>query len=222
MSEPVQKRKVFLVDDHPLVREWLTSLINQEEDLVVCGSASNAPEALQGIETTQPEAAVVDLALPNTSGLDLIKDVKACHPSIAMVVLSMHEESVYGMRALRAGASGYVTKRETTKKVIAALHAILAGKLFVSEELAAFAADKPAELRTGHGDGPVKDLSERELQVFELLGEGFETRRIAETLNINVKTVQTYCARIKEKINVGNVNELMREAVHWVSGKRSE
>jgi DNA-binding NarL/FixJ family response regulator len=217
MSEPVNKQKVFLVDDHPLVREWLTSLINQEEDLVVCGEASNAPEALQGIESTQPDAVVVDLALPNTSGLDLIKDLRVCQPSAVALVLSMHDESIYGMRALRAGARGYVTKRETTKKVIAALHDVLAGKLFVSEELAAVLAGFPLDSRPS--DSPDKDLSERELQVFELLGEGFETRRIAESLNINVKTVQTYCARIKEKLNVENVNELMREAVRWASSK---
>jgi DNA-binding NarL/FixJ family response regulator len=212
------KKRVFLVDDHPLVREWLANLINQEEDLVVCGTAPNAPEALEAIHGMAPDAAVIDITLERGSGLELIKNVKACCPRVTMLVLSMHEESAYAERALRAGARGYLTKRETTQKVITAIRQVLAGKLYISES---FAAAMTERLLEGHGSGRAgEELSDRELQVFELLGAGQETWQIAESLSISMKTVQTYCLRIKEKLHLSNASELIREAVRWQDRKQ--
>lgn len=213
------KRKVFLVDDHPLVREWLTTLINQQTDLTICGEAEDAPSALQAIEKIQPDAAVIDITLASGSGIELIKDLKRCCPRVAIVVLSMHDESLYAERTLRAGARGYVTKRETTKKVVAAIRKVLEGGIYVSEDFAASMAEKLMQGRDTAGGSPVGELSDRELEVFEMLGRGLETRQIGESLCISMKTVQAYCARIKEKLNVKTANELMREAVRWVESR---
>ena len=214
------KRRIFLVDDHPLVCEGLTILINRHNDLVVCGEAASAPEALQAIVALRPDAALVDLTLASGSGLELIKDLRACCPETALVVLSMHDEATYAERALRAGARGYVMKREATKKVIAALRQVLEGKLFVSDDFARAMTEKIIEWQTPQSGSPIAALSDRELQVFELLGTGMESREIAESLNIALKTVQTHCARMKAKFGVSTLSVLMREAVRWVESGR--
>jgi len=203
------------VDDHPLVREWLTNLINQQPGLTVCGEAESGPEAQEKIMALRPDVAIVDIALKDSSGIELIKDLKQSCPEVAVLVLSMHEEAHYAERALRAGARGYIMKRETTKKVIAAIGQVLEGKLCVSEALAAAMAAQFVEGKTLATRSPVEQLSDRELEVFELLGEGRTTRQIAETLRVSLKTVQAYCARAKEKLNLGSATELLREAVRW-------
>jgi len=209
-----QKAQIFIVDDHPLVREWLTNLINQRPDLVVCGEAEDAAQALQAISTAKPEVAVVDIALKSGSGLELIKDLKQTCPEVAVVVLSMHDELLYAERAFRAGARGYVMKRESTKKIVEAIRAVLDGKRYMSERAAAALAEKLVEGQQVSAS-PVALLSDRELEVFELLGQGQETRLIAESLHISVKTVQAFCARIKEKLKLSTERELLREAVRW-------
>lgn len=203
------------MDDHPLVREWLTNLINQQPDLSVCGEADSAPQARQAIASMQPDVAVVDIALKDSSGIELIKDLKQSCPNVAVLVLSMHEETHYAERALRAGAKGYIMKRDTTKKVIAALRQVLEGKLYVSELIAASMAAQFVAGKTLVTGSPVEQLSDRELEVFELLGQGRGTRQIAEVLRVSVKTVQAYCARIKEKLSLASATELLREAVRW-------
>jgi DNA-binding NarL/FixJ family response regulator len=209
------KKRIFLVDDHPLVREWLTNLIHQQLDLTVCGEAESGPQALETIAALKPDIAIVDIALKDSSGIELIKDLKQRCPNIAVLVLSMHEESHYAERALRAGAKGYIMKRETTGKVIAAIRQVLDGKLYVSESIVSTMAAHFVEgKRLARGE-PVEQLSDRELEVFELLGQGRGTRQIAETLHVSVKTVQAYCARIKEKLNLASATELLREAVRW-------
>jgi DNA-binding NarL/FixJ family response regulator len=210
-----RKRTVFIVDDHPLVREWLTNLINQQPDLVVCGETEGAPEAFAAIGASQPDVAIVDISLKNSSGIELIKNLKESHPAVAVLVLSMHEESHYAGRALRAGARGYVMKRETTRKVIEAIRRILEGKLYVSEALAGVLAAHFIDDKKGAGRSPIEQLSDRELEVFDMLGRGLGTRQIAETLGISLKTVQAYCARMKEKLNLGSGTELLREAIRW-------
>ena len=210
-----RKKKVFLVDDHPLVREWLTNLINQQPDLAVCGEAESGPEAMRAIQSLKPEVAIVDIALKESSGIELIKDLKQTCPGVAVLVLSMHEESHYAERALRAGARGYVMKRETTRKVIAAIHKVLTGELSISDGIAAGMAAKFVAGKALTSSSPVEQLSDRELEVFELLGQGRGTRQIAEVLRVSVKTVQAYCARIKEKLNLASASELVREAVRW-------
>lgn len=209
------KKRVFLVDDHPLVREWLTNLIRQQPDLDVCGEAERGPEAMEAILRLKPDIAVIDISLKDSSGIELIKDLKQTQPSTAALVLSMHEEAHYAERALRAGAKGYIAKRETTRKVVAAIRQVLAGGIYISEELATSLA---AQFVTGKGlpqQSPVEQLSDRELEVFQLLGQGRGTRQIAEVLKVSVKTVQAYCARIKDKLNLASATELLREAVRW-------
>lgn len=213
--------KIFLVDDHPLVREWLCNLINQQEDMVVCGEAEDAARAQRAIAAAKPNVAIVDISLKGSSGMELIKTLKGHDPDIATIVLSMHDESVYAERAIRAGARGYIMKRETTKKVIAAIRQVLSGKLYVSGQVAAMFAEKFVDSKLPAGRPPIEQLSDRELEVFELLGQGYETRRVAETLNLSIKTVQAYCARIKEKLNLANGTELLREAVYWHENRAS-
>jgi DNA-binding NarL/FixJ family response regulator len=210
-----RKRSVFIVDDHPLVREWLTNLVNQQSDLVVCGESESAPEAFAAIGASRPDIAIVDISLKNSSGIELIKSLKESHPAVAVLVLSMHEESHYAGRALRAGARGYVMKRETTRKVIEAIHRILEGKLYVSEALAGNLAAHFIEDKKGAGRSPIEQLSDRELEVFDMLGCGLGTRQIALTLSISLKTVQAYCARMKEKLSLDSGTELLREAIRW-------
>jgi len=215
------KIKIFLVDDHPLVREWLTNLLNQQPDFQVCGETGNAPEALQLIAATRPDIVIVDISLASGSGIELIKSIKAGHAGVAMLVLSMHDEMLYAERALRAGAGGYIMKSEATQKVIQAVHAVLNGELYVSPKVASLMAKK---LVGGRADGaalPIEQLSDRELEVFQLLGRGFSTRQISEHLHVGFKTVQSYSARIKEKLNLANINELMREAIRWQESQES-
>jgi DNA-binding NarL/FixJ family response regulator len=211
--------KIFIVDDHPLVREWLTNLIRQHPGLVVCGEAATAAEAVSGIANTKPDVAIVDISLRNGSGLDLIKTLKAMHPGTAIIVLSMHDERLYAERSLRAGARGYIMKRETTRNVIAAIRQVLDGKLYVSSDMAAYFAEKFVDGKPPTGESSVEQLSDRELEVFQFLGQGRETRDIAKSLNISIKTVQAYCARIKEKLKLANASELLREAVRWYENR---
>jgi DNA-binding NarL/FixJ family response regulator len=216
-----QKTKVFLVDDHPLVREWLSNLIHQQPDLMVCGEAETAATALQIISATKPDVAIVDISLKGSSGIELIKNIKALHPHVAVIVLSMHDERLYAERALRAGARGYIMKRETTKKVITAIRLVLEGKLYLSEQIASLFAEKFVDGSATNVHSPIAQLSDRELEVFQLLGEGCETRQIAESMNVSMKTIQAYCARIKEKLKLANATELLREAIRWNESRTS-
>lgn len=214
--QPVDRRKrVFIVDDHPLVREWLGNLLNQQPDLVVCGEAESGPEALALILERKPDAAIIDIALKDSSGTELIKDLKQAAPGVRTLVLSMHEETHYAERALRAGAGGYIMKRETTGKVVTALRQVLEGNLYLSEKIAALLATQFVAGKTLADNTPETQLSDRELEIFDLLGQGRGTRQVAEHFRISVKTVQAYCARIKEKLNLSSATELLREAVRW-------
>jgi DNA-binding NarL/FixJ family response regulator len=210
-----KKSEIIVVDDHPLIREWLSRLINEQPDLSVCGEAETAQQALQLVSRHAPAIAVVDLSLKETSGLELIKTLKDRHPNVATVVLSMHDEKKYAERAIRAGARGYVSKRETTKRIVDAIRVVLAGRLAVSGTVAAlfaecFAGNKPVS------HSPVEELTNRELEIFRLIGEGFDNRAIACELRISIKTVQSYCERIKEKLELPNGIELMRQAIRWI------
>ena len=212
MSQPI---KILLVDDHPLVREGLVNLIRQQPDMEIAGEAANEPHALELVGRVQPDVAIVDITLENGSGIELIKSIKAIHPAVKSLVLSMHDESLYAERALRAGARGYIMKREAAKKIIEGIRCVLAGQLYVSEKIAAMMAEKFVEGRTAESATPVEQLSNRELEVFQLLGRGLNTRQIADHLHIGFKTVQAYNARIKEKLKLTNATELLREALRW-------
>jgi DNA-binding NarL/FixJ family response regulator len=207
------KRRVFLVDDHPLVREWLTSLINQQHDLLVVGEAADAAQALERVATAKPDVAVLDIALRDASGIELIKQMKLCLPKLLVLVLSMHEESVYAHRALQAGAKGYVMKRESTKTVIEALRLVLQGRIYLSSDttnavLTQFASGQPPSVHA-----LLERLSDRELEVFEMLGQGMSTRQIAERLRLSIKTIQAYCVNMKEKLSLETATDLLREAL---------
>lgn len=216
------KNKILLVDDHPLVREWLTNLINQEAEFEVCGEAGTARQALQMISSTHPDIVIVDIWLDKGgSGIELIKDIKAMHPNVAAIVLSMHDETLYAERVMRAGAQGYVMKRDATGKILDAIKTVLAGKKYFSAAVNAMMAQKLVQGTDTTSDSPVAILSDRELEVFELLGRGNNTRQISEQLNLSAKTVQVYCARIKEKLNLTNINELITHAVRWYESQQT-
>ena len=210
----VAKAKVFVVDDHPLVREMLTSLIEQQPDMTVCGEAEDAAEALKGIAAGKPQVAIIDLSLRESSGLELIKQIKHRHPQVAQIVLSMHDEKLYAERAIRAGARGYVMKRESTKLIVAAIRAVLAGRLWLSASLSDAFAQRFVGTAPQAGS-PLETLSDRELEVYSLLGQGLQTRQVAQSLNVSIKTVQAYCARIKQKLQLSSAAELLREALRW-------
>jgi DNA-binding NarL/FixJ family response regulator len=205
------------VDDHPLVREWLANLINQQSDLEVCGEAENAVGALAGIAHTAAELAVIDISLNAASGLELIKDLSVQYPSVAPLVLSMHEEEQYAERAMRAGARGYVRKRETSKNILAAIRRVLEGGIYASQEFLNEIAQKflKGEEGVGIAQSRIRQLSDRELEVFHFLGQGRSTSQIAKQLHISVKTVQAYCVRAKEKLGLSTAMELVREAILW-------
>ena len=213
-----QKRHVFLVDDHPLVREWLTNLINQQPDLEVCGEAENVVDALRGIAAAKPDLVVIDITLTAASGLELIKDIRIQHPSVAPLVLSMHEEQLYAERAMRAGARGYVRKRETRKNILAAIRCVLEGGIYISQKVSNAMALKFLEGHeaVGIAQSRVGQLSDRELEVFELLGKGKSTSEIADEVHLSLKTVQAYSVRAKEKLGLTTAAELLREAILWV------
>lgn len=210
--------KVFIVDDHPLVREWVGSLLRMQPDLELCGEAGDAPDALAAMLEARPDVAIVDLSLPRGSGLELIKDLSHQLPAARVLVLSMHEEMTDVERALRAGARGYVMKRQSTGEIIDGIRQVHAGKLYASREMLAALAERVV----GHvGEVPPRTpsaLSDRELEVFRRLGDGHSTRRIAEELNIGVKTVQTYYARMREKLGYADNSELVRAAVLFNNG----
>jgi DNA-binding NarL/FixJ family response regulator len=211
------RSRIFLVDDHPLVREWLTNLINQQKDLVVCGEAENAAQALRGIAANAPNLVIVDISLNAASGLELVKDLRLQYPAVAPLVLSMYEEELYAERAMRAGARGYVRKRETSKNILAAIRRVLEGGIYISEKLSNAMALKFLKGQEGVGlpGSRVEQLSDRELEVFHLLGQGHSTSEIAEQLHLSLKTVQAYCVRAKEKLGLSTAAELLREAILW-------
>jgi DNA-binding NarL/FixJ family response regulator len=205
------RRKVFLVDDHPLVREWLMNVINQQADLIVCGHSEGREGAIEAIERKRPDVAIIDLSLKDCSGFDLIAEIKGEFPGVKIVVLSMHESPVYAQRALLVGASGYVVKSETTRRICRAIRDVLDGTPYISEGL--IASGEPAEPPAAERD--LSFLSEREQEVFRLLGMGNSTRQVSDALGISIKTVQAHCFNIREKLGIHGGTELLSAAVRW-------
>jgi DNA-binding NarL/FixJ family response regulator len=211
----VKKSRILVVDDHPIVRQGLALLINQEADLVVCGEAEEATGAMHVLASSRPDILIVDISLNGPDGIDLLKNVRSIYPTLPVLILSMHDESIYAERALRAGANGYIMKQEATEKVLVALRRILGGEIYVSDRI----ANKMLKhYITGSGtlrNSSIADLSDRELEVFRLIGEGHGTRQIAEELHLSVKTVESYQAHIKEKLSLRSARELMQHAIQW-------
>jgi DNA-binding NarL/FixJ family response regulator len=217
LSQPTgktQATRILLVDDHPIIRERLTEIINHEQDLMVCAEAEDRAAALQAVSTARPNLAIIDLALKNSNGLELIKDIHARWPRLLMLVVSMQDESLYAERVMRAGARGYITKQEATRNILVAIRRVLSGEIYLSDKTASTViAHITAKPRAG---GSVADrLTDRELQVFELTGTGLSTKGIAERLCIDVKTVETYRIRIKEKLDLKDSSELLQMAIRW-------
>jgi DNA-binding NarL/FixJ family response regulator len=214
------RRRVFLVDDHPLVREWLASMVALEPDLAVCGQAEEAATALAAVPQARPDLMVVDLSLPRGSGLDLIKDMRAQFPTVRLLVLSMHDEASVAERAFRAGAHGYAVKRESGPRIIDGIRTVLEGKFYASPSLTAQLAGRMFGGAAHGGGSPEELLSDREIEVFRLRGQGRSPKEIADRLGVSVKTIASYDARIKEKLGLSDAGELMREAVLWHDRQR--
>jgi DNA-binding NarL/FixJ family response regulator len=214
------KREVLIVDDHPIVRQGLAQMIDQEHDLPVCGQAEDAHEAMRAIRQLRPDMVTVDISLKETSGIELIKDIKVRYPNLPVLTLSMHDEGIYAERALRAGAKGYIMKQEATEKVVTAIRRVLSGEVYVSDGMAAKMVSKLVAGPAEAGGSPVDRLSDRELEVFRLIGAGYGTREMAVKLHLSIKTIETYRAHIKDKLDLVDANELLRTAITWVNAQR--
>ena len=208
---------MLLVDDHPILRKGLAQMINMEQDMTVCGEAEEAGKAFELVGTLQPDVAVVDISLKTGNGIELVKNIKARYPELPILVLSMHDESLYAERALRAGSLGYIMKEEATEQVLVAIRRVLKGEIFLSEKMKSRMLQ---QLTTGGRNkvvvSPIENLTDRELEVFRLIGEGRSTRQIAAELHLSVRTVEAYREYIKSKLNLRNATELVQHAFHWV------
>ncbi len=215
-TPPVGKWRIFLVDDHPMIRERLTELINREPDLRVCGEAESASSARSALQTITADLALVDLSLKGSSGIELLKDLRLEWPDLKLLVLSMHDESLYAERVLRSGARGYITKQEATTQVLNAIRKVLDGGVYLSPRMTDELLQRCSDGRE-FGASPLSLLTDRELEVVQRIGRGQSTRQIAIELNLSVKTVETYRERIKEKLGLKNGMELVQHAVRWRS-----
>ena len=210
------KYRVLLIDDHPILRKGLAELINQESDLTVCGEAEEAPKAFEAVGLLNPDVALVDISLQGGNGLELIKNIKARWPDLPLLVLSMHDETLYAERALRAGSLGYIMKEEAIDKVLTAIRHVIAGEIFLSDRMKGRMLNQLVGGRIKQGTSSIDNLSDRELEVFRLIGEGRGTRQIAEELRLSVRTVEAYREYIKDKLNLKNGTELVQHAFQYV------
>ena len=210
----VPRCKVFLIDDHPIVRQGLALFIDREPDLMVCGEADGATSALQAIREAAPDFVVLDISLDGPDGLELLKTLRVRYPNLPVLVLSMHDEAVYAERALRAGANGYIMKQEATDRVLTAIRHILSGDVYLSDRLTKRMLQQFVNGSVSPRD-PLAKLSDRELEVYRLIGAGHSTRQIADELHVSTKTVESYQAHIKEKLALRNARELVQHAVEW-------
>src|SRR5579863_9042632 len=215
LTTQTKKCKVLLVDDHPIVRQGLALLIDREADLVVCGEADGAHSAFQAIATLQPDIVVLDISLSGPDGLDVLKEVRVKTASLPVLILSMHDESIYAERAMRAGANGYIMKQEATEKVLVAIRRILQGEVYLSDRLTNTMLRQYVSGGAPAKTSPLVNLTDRELEVFRLIGEGHGTRQIADELHVSVKTIESYQAHIKDKLSLRNSRELVQHAIEW-------
>jgi len=222
-KSPAQKKKrILVVDDHPMMRQGLAQLISAEPDLAICGEAENAEYALTSLSALKPDLVLVDISLPGKNGLELIKDFQAIQPGQAVLVISMHDESLYAERVLRAGGRGYIMKQEGGKKLMQAIRQVLDGKIYVSEKISADILEIFSGRRPGIESSPVEKLTDREFEVFQLVGQGKGTREVSEKLHLSVKTVEVHRANIKTKLELKSASELMRFAVQWSESQSSK
>jgi len=213
---------VFLVDDHPAIREALADTIDGTMDMEVCGQASSSDEAFRMIEQLEPDVAIVDISLNDAHGLDLVQNVRAQYPDVKMVVFSMYDENVYAERAIRAGASGYLMKSEPTKNVIEAIRSVDRGEVYLSRRMASRILNKVAMGRSTEPSFAIDELTDREMAVFQMLGQGYSVQDIQERLSLSRKTIETYRRRAKEKLGFDTVSELLQYAVQWTYGQGTQ
>jgi DNA-binding NarL/FixJ family response regulator len=215
------RRRVLIVDDHPIVRQGLSRLIDQEDDLAVCGEAESAREAKGAIRDLKPEAVIVDISLKQGDGIELVKDARAHYPTLPILVLSMHDETIYAERMLSAGANGYIMKQAASDQFLVALRRVLDGGIYVSEAVGNSMIQKFASGGSYISANPIDRLSNRELQILHMIGRGLSTRQAADTLNLSVKTVESHRQRIKRKLNLTTGSQLVQYAVNWFSGREA-
>src|SRR5271170_3375942 len=215
MSVQAKKCRVLLVDDHPIVRQGLALLIDREADLSVCGEAEGAHSAYHAIITLRPDIVVLDISLSGPDGLDVLKEIRTTTTNLPVLILSMHDESIYAERAMRAGANGNIMKQEATEKVLIAIRRILQGEVYLSDRLTNSMLQQYVRGTSPTKKSPLVNLTDRELEVFRLIGEGHGTRQIADELHLSVKTIESYQAHIKEKLALRNARELVQHAIEW-------
>jgi len=210
------RNKILIVDDHPILRKGLSMLINQESDLIVAGEADNAQKALEMIDTVKPDMLIVDISLPGIDGIELIKTVKLRYPNLPSLIVSMHDESLFAERSLRAGARGYIMKQEALEKVLVGIRRVLNGEIFVSDTITTRMLEKFVSGSAREANSPIGLLSNRELTVFRMIGQGLKTSQIAEKLHLSVKTIESYRSHIKDKLKLNNGIDLLKYAIQWV------
>lgn len=213
----VEKRRVLIIDDHPIFRHGISAMINSEPDLNVCGEAGSAPAALEAMRRLKPDVALVDISMPGTNGIELLKSMKAESPKLPMLVVSMHDESLYALRALRAGALGYVMKAEALDLILTAIRKVLSGEPYLSPKFSDRLVFKAIRSMDEGLGSPVDKLSDRELEVLNLMGRGFGAQDIANELHLSVKTIETHRAHIKEKLGFHDSKEMVRFSIEWVA-----
>jgi DNA-binding NarL/FixJ family response regulator len=216
------KHRVMLVDDHPIIRDGLGTIINQQADLEVCGEAGDAAAAMSALSKMEPDLLVTDLTMPGRSGIDFIRDVHAMRPGLPILVLSMHDEMLHAERVLRAGARGYVMKDAGVAKMLEVMRLLLSGKSYVSPKLAARLLDAMTGHRPRGSKSPIEKLSDREFEVFQLLGSGQSTKEVAETLKLSTKTVDVHRSHIKEKLQLKDASSLVHYAIRWVETQSNQ
>lgn len=218
-SKPAKQYRVLVLDDHPMTRYGIARLIELEPDLICCGEAENTRRAMAAVKTTKPDVVLVDLTLPGGEGLEFIKDLRALHPGIAVLVVTMHDEELYAARALRAGARGYLMKSEGGEKLVEAIHQILRGNTYLSTKMSEKAADILAARHERVVDPGLSLLTDREFEVFRLLGQGLTTRELGQCLHLGTKTVETHRLHIREKLRIKTGAALIQYAVRWAGAQ---
>ena len=213
------KTQILLVDDHPVVRDGLTTIINHERDLNVCGGADDAHQALKAIGDLKPDVVVVDISLKNSDGIELTKSIKAKYTTLPVIILSVHDESVYAERALRAGARAYLMKEVVSENIVKAIRTVLKGEIYVSDAISKKFLHKVAGDKTGKTKTLIENLSDREFEIFHLIGDGLKASQIAKKLHLSVKTVETYRGRLKEKLSLDSASELLQYAIKWTKSE---
>jgi len=214
------RKRILIVDDHPMMREGLAQLIDHETDLSAAFQANSAAQALEAIASQKPDLALIDISLPDKNGLELIKDLQTLYPDLPTLVVSMHDESLYAERVLRAGGRGYIMKQEGGKKLMEAIRHVLSGQIYVSEKISSKILETFSGRRADVVHSPIEHLSDREFEVFQLIGQGQGTRQIAQTLHLSVKTVEVHRANIKRKLGLKGANELVRYAIRWAEAQQ--